>query len=667
MSTGITSNTEGKADVGDKTDPSGGGEGPKGITLRAIGLGLALVVILDLWVIYAEYIVRSSRLNVSHHFPVSVVGLFFLVLLANGFWRRSHGGGGLAQTELYTVLAMCLAGIVIPSNGLTSYLLGSLSAPYYFATPENGWELFHPYLPGWIAPTNPTALRWFFEGLPSGVAVPWHAWSGSLVWWALLGSAFILVSFCVATAFRRQWVEHERLVYPMLIPAQELTRLDEQPSILPPFARSTLFWTGFSIAFGILGWNVLCFFHTSLPRIPIQGHWFSMARGFPNTFHTRINFFTIGFAYFANVEVLLSVWVFFSVMNLEMLITDKIGYTISLGGGASLPNESNPMITWQTTGAYLVYVAWAVWMARAHLKTVLLKALGRHTVDDEGEMISYRNAVIGGIGGSVFIVAWLHAAGMEIFVAVILLVVLFASYLGAAKIVAEMGLPYSPATLGAEGFVVAAVGTANMDPSSIAVLAFSQNLSCYGKGMVLPPITQIIRIGDSFKGKAGWLAAAVFAAFGASYVVSTIFTLWLGYTDGAYNFSAYPFTYYSRRIFDRVVYRMSHPWQIDPHRLMFMCAGMVLMAVLTFMRYRFAWWRLNPMGFALPRLTWQVFSLFLAWVAKTLILQLGGVQLYRKSQPFFIGLIVGYSLAVSLGSVVDWIWFPERGHSLHSW
>ena len=390
-------------------------------------------------------------------------------------------------------------------------------------------------------------------------------------------------------------------------------------------------------------------------------------QGISVQFHTRINFFTIGFAYFANVEVLLSVWAFFSIMNLEMLITDRIGYTISLGGGASLPNESNPMITWQTTGAYLVYVGWAVWMARAHLKAVFLKALGRHSMNDDREMISYRKAVIGALGGSVFIVAWLHAAGMEILVAVVLLVVLFASYLGAAKIVAEMGLPYSPATLGAEGFVVATVGTVNVDPASITVLAFSQNMSCYGKGMVLPPITQIMRMGDSLKGRAGWLAVAVCAAFGVSYVISTVFTLWLGYTDGAYNFSAYPFSYYSRRIFDRVVYRMSHPWQIDPHRLVFMGAGMLAMAFLTFMRYRFSWWRLNPMGFALPRLTWQVYSLFLAWVTKTLILQLGGVQLYRKTQPFFIGLIVGYSLAVGLGSVVDWIWFPGQGHGLHSW
>ena len=76
---------------------------------------------------------------------------------------------------------------------------------------------------------------------------------------------------------------------------------------------------------------------------------------------------------------------------------------------------------------------------------------------------------------------------------------------------------------------------------------------------------------------------------------------------------------------------------------------------------------MHPIGFALPRMTWTVFSLFLAWACKAVILRIGGVQLYRRSRPFFIGLLAGYALGVALSSVVDWIWFPGQGHSIHSW
>ena len=641
----------------------------RGVTWRAVGIGVGMVALLDVWVIYAEYILRSSRLNVSHHFPVSVMALFVVLVALANLWKRvRRRGTGLSSSELLTVLAMCLAGIVIPSNGITSYLMGALSAPYYFATPENNWEAFHPYLREWIAPDNMRALQWFFEGLPKDTGIPWAAWVVPLAWWALLGSAFILVSACVASIFRRQWVEHERLVYPLLNPALELARSADGRSVWPGFARSHLFWAGFGVSFGVLAWNILNFFEPSIPAIPVQGSWFSMARGFPYTLNTRINFFTIGFAYFANVGVLFSVWVFFVVMNLEMLTADRIGYYITQGGGASLPDESNPMITWQTTGAFLVFVGWAVWTARHHIGNVLRKAFGRaQGVDDSEEMVSYRFAVWGILGGCLFILGWLHAAGMELHVSLVLLTALFFAYFGTAKIVVETGLLYSPSTLGPEGFVVATVGTANMDPGSVTTLAFAQNMTCYGKGMVLPPLTHIARIGDSVRGNRRRLLLAAGGAFAVSYLVSTGYTLWLGYTGGAYNFNAYPFSYYSRIIFDRVVYRLSNPWQIDAHRLAFLLVGAAVMGGLTFLRYRFNWWTLNPIGFALPRLTWQVFSLFLAWACKSLILRLGGVQLYRRSQPFFIGLLVGYALGVGLSSLVDLIWFPGQGHSIHSW
>ena len=453
----------------------------------------------------------------------------------------------------------------------------------------------------------------------------------------------------------------------MLGPATFLTDGAGGLGWVPQFARSRLFWAGFSLSFAILAWNMLNFFEPLIPRIPILGSWFSMARGFPYTFHTRINFLTIGFAYFANVSVLFSVWFFFVLMNLEMLIMDRVGYTITLGGGASLPNESNPMITWQTQGAFIVFVIWSIWTARDHLKQVLWAALGWVQVEDDREVVSYRFAVWGMFGGCAFIIAWLHAAGMDLFVAVVLLTALLIAYFGTAKMVAEIGLPYTPTTLQAEGFVVAAVGTENMSPGSVTVLAFSQNLHCYGKGMVLPPLTNIIRISDFIRYNTRRLLLAVVAAFAVSYAVSVVYTLWLGYSGGAYNFNAYPFSYYSRKIFDRVVYRLGNPWQIDADRLGFLAIGSVVMGVLTFLRYRVAWWALNPIGFALPRLTWQVFSLFLAWVCKAIILRLGGVQLYRQSQPFFVGLLVGYALGVGLSSVVDMIWFNGQGHGIHSW
>ena len=91
---------------------------------------------------------------------------------------------------------------------------------------------------------------------------------------------------------------------------------------------------------------------------------------------------------------------------------------------------------------------------------------------------------------------------------------------------------------------------------------------------------------------------------------------------------------------------------------------------LSWMRWRFSWWRLHPVGFAMGSMintTSLALPVFIAWSLKSLILKFGGVQLYRRGSAFFIGLIVGYVAGVCLCSAVDTIWFPGEGHLVHDW
>ena len=67
------------------------------------------------------------------------------------------------------------------------------------------------------------------------------------------------------------------------------------------------------------------------------------------------------------------------------------------------------------------------------------------------------------------------------------------------------------------------------------------------------------------------------------------------------------------------------------------------MALLTFMRYRFAWWPLHPIGYTVAStniIRNFVLSIFIGWSCKYLIVRFGGVMLYQKAKPFFLGLIV---------------------------
>ena len=81
------------------------------------------------------------------------------------------------------------------------------------------------------------------------------------------------------------------------------------------------------------------------------------------------------------------------------------------------------------------------------------------------------------------------------------------------------------------------------------------------------------------------------------------------------------------------------------------------MALLMFLRQRFVWWPLHPLGFPIGanhmmNTVW--FNVFLAWSIKSLILRYGGGNAYRRSQAFFLGLIAGQMCTNGIWLVVDY-------------
>lgn len=119
----------------------------EGVTLRAIAVGLAVVLWIAFWNTHAEYLAHTSRMNISH-FPMVLLCTYVLIVLLNHALRWMNPGCALRQTELLVVLGMGLLAAAIPAYGLTGFFLGMISVPHYLATPENQWsEFVHPHLP----------------------------------------------------------------------------------------------------------------------------------------------------------------------------------------------------------------------------------------------------------------------------------------------------------------------------------------------------------------------------------------------------------------------------------------------------------------------------------------------------------------------------------------
>jgi hypothetical protein len=81
--------------------------------------------------------------------------------------------------------------------------------------------------------------------------------------------------------------------------------------------------------------------------------------------------------------------------------------------------------------------------------------------------------------------------------------------------------------------------------------------------------------------------------------------------------------------------------------------GATIVLLLCFLRYRFLAWPLHPIGFLTAHTyPMQVFwlSIMIGWLCKWLVMKLGGVRIYRKLSPLFLGMIVGTTF-----SSVFWI------------
>ena len=146
------------------------------------------------------------------------------------------------------------------------------------------------------------------------------------------------------------------------------------------------------------------------------------------------------------------------------------------------------------------------------------------------------------------------------------------------------------------------------------------------------------------------------------------FSLKLAYASGGYNFGEWVFRRGGQVPFDTVVAKIKAAETLRFGHFAFLGIGALSTVLLTYLRHRFTWWRLHPIGFSITsvgQVKWTMLSLFAAWALKVLLIRFGGLILYSRAKPIFVGLVVGHFAGAGVSFVIDALWFRGQGHSLY--
>lgn len=326
----------------------------------------------------------------------------------------------------------------------------------------------------------------------------------------------------------------------------------------------------------------------------------------------------------------------------------------------------------QHSGGFLVFSLFALWTARRHLKNVFMKAIGKAPhVDDSREFFSYRMAFVGVLGGVTYIVCWLYASGMSLYIIAFMMGSLFLMFVGVTRIVAETGIVFLDLPFETHDFTVAVIGSGSIGERDLTNLAIGNAYARNWRTLGMCSMGHIAKVDDEIGGTGKGLFRTITAVLALSIIVAVVYTVYLGYTSsGASNFLEPSFMNGTKLPYNNLVRWINNEQAITGTEFWFMAIGGLITTFLLQVHYRFSWWSLHPIGFTIamtPGMVSSFFSIFVVWFVKAVILRLGGIQLYKKGIPAVVGMLVAFVLGVFLSYVADWIWFPQAGHPVQTW
>lgn len=560
-----------------------------GFRKRAVVLGAILSLCIGAGNVYNLMVLQGSYMALDFTTPAAIFFIFWLALY-NYLSKKYFPRGSFSSAELILIYIMMLVSCSIPTMGLTLYLVPLLAGTLYYASPQNQWDhLILPHIRKWTVVQDSDAVRWFFEGIPKGHSIPWKAWITPLFSWTLLILAVFLVMIFLMVILRKQWVESEKLNYPLTKTPIELIHASENGIF-----KNRIFWFGFLIPFTIGCINALHNYQPLMPSINLVSSVPLFRRTVGLQF--RISFPMIGFAYFINLPLAFSLWFFCLFATFQQGFFNIMGYGIT----EFLPySEDRPLLGWQSFGSLLVIVLYGFYVSRKNLSGVLRKALRKEPCSsDENEIVSYNVAFWGTIVSLLFIFAWLIISGLSPLPAILFIFFAFIIFIGITRAVAEGGLAATRAPVISPVATTSLLGSERIGPSGLCALGLTFVYSSDVRTFVMASVANGLKMLEEVKQKKKIIFWAIILSIVVTLFASVWTTLLLGYRYGAINANSWFFVGGPQYPWRYVAEKIKQPVGTDAIYVLFIGIGAVLTIFMQILRSRFLWFPFHPLGLA---------------------------------------------------------------------
>lgn len=623
-----------------------------GISARAVLLGVFLTILNAVWVTLVE--VRYYMLDGSS-LPLFITPIFLLLLLVgfNGLLRRAAPAAALRQEEMLTAYLMAVVSNTFAGHDMLQNLFGQITHPYYFA-PQNNWQdVFIAKLPPGLFISDEDALNgWYRGNVPAAQA------TGYLIHWAvplaLWGGFFLVLAFlflCITILVRRAWTENERLAFPII----QLPLAMTEPG--GALFRSRLMWLGFALAFTIGSVNGIHELYPSVPNAP----WiklFDVGQFFvPQPWEairtygmqTSLYPFAIGLAYFIPLDLAFSCW--FSYLFAR-------GYFV-MGRAAGWDGPSAaqgwPFLREISSGAWIGVAAAILWTNRRYLSRAFDAAFDRGErgqalrAEEPVEAGRYRFALLG-IGFSLLLLfAWSYfLLNLSPAVTAAFFGIVIALSLAITRVRAEFGTPHEIVFVKPGDTLVTLLGTRALGESNLigmqAMYWFNRGYRCHPIPNFLEGYKMAEGMDDSRRMPFARLTAVYALAAIVSLLATYVANYYLTYDAGAAGKAVGYKRWVGQEAFGQLGNWLNLGQRAGSTNLWFFVGGLLTVGLLAYLRTAFLWWPLHPAGFALGisyAMNYFWVCVFIAWLAKLLIIRYGGMNAHKRAIPFFLGLILG--------------------------